>query len=157
MFVFTVEPDLKVIGDEGRQAQERKARIRLTHGSHDPHLAAGFQEQGRSCWRRPRSDVRRPEEPDVGLAESVLPSLMEPISRDQFQVLFTKARPVDEMPLVDLKGSIEAGIEDRGKREHTLGKSRLLADQSQADPNEDLGRTKIDTARWDSNLRSLGE
>jgi hypothetical protein len=77
---------------------------------------------------------------------------MEPIFRGQFKMLLVKARPVDQMPLVDLEDAIEAGIEDRRQGHHTLGKSRFFADKGQADSNNDLGRTKIDASEWDINL-----
>ena len=86
----------------------------------------------------------------------LLPSL-GPIFRDRFQMLLAKACPFDQMPLVDLEDAIEAGIEDRGQGRHTLRKRRFFADKGQADPDDDLGRTKIDATEWDINLRIVEE
>jgi hypothetical protein len=90
--------------------------------------------------------------PDVGLVQIVFPPLMEPILRGQFEMLLAKSRPADQMRLVDLECAIEPGIEDCRQRDHTLGKCRFLVEEGQADPNDDLGRTKIGATRGDSNL-----
>ena len=87
--------------------------------------------------------------PEIGRAKIVLPSLMGLVLLDRYQMLLAKARPVDQMPLVDFKGTIEAGIEDRRQRDHTLAKGISFTDQGQAQPDDDFGRTKIDAARWD--------
>ena len=71
---------------------------------------------------------------------------------DRFQMLLVKACPVDQMPLVDLEDAIEAGIEDRRQRDNTLRKSIFLADEGQADPDDDLGGTKFDAVQWDLDL-----
>src|SRR5437016_2701795 len=85
--------------------------------------------------------------PEIGPAKIVLPSLVEPTFRGRFQMLLAKASPFDQMPLVDLEGTIEAGVEDRRQRDHTLGKGILFVGKGRADPNDDLGRTKIEAAR----------
>ena len=77
--------------------------------------------------------------------------------RDRCQVLLVEARPADQVPLVDLQGSIEARIKDRGQRDHALGKGISLSDERQADPNDDLGRTEIEAARWDFDLWTVAE
>src|SRR4051794_23146273 len=97
-----------ILGDRC-QTEQRESRVRLAHGSHDPHLAAVFQKEGRSDSWRPRPLVRCPMQPEIGLAKIVLPSLMGLVLLDRYQMLLAKARPVDQVPLVNLEGSIEAG------------------------------------------------
>jgi hypothetical protein len=72
-------------------------------------------------------------------------------------VLFAEAGPADQVPLVDLKGSVEARIKDRRQRDHALRKVISLSNKCQADPDDELGRTKIDSARGDFDLRIMTE
>jgi hypothetical protein len=95
--------------------------------------------------------------PDVGLAQSVLPSLLGLVLLDRVKILLAKACPFDQMALVDLEDAIEAGIEDRGQREPISRRSLFLAGKGQADPDDDLGRTKIDAPRWDFNFHFAKE
>lgn len=96
-------------------------------------------------------------EPDVGLAQVVLPSLLGLGLLDRVKMLFAKTRPVHQMPFVDLEDAIEAGIKDRGQRDHASGKRVSLAHEGQTDPDDGLGRTEIDAARWDLDLRIAKE
>ena len=95
--------------------------------------------------------------PKIGLAQSILPSLMEPILRNRLEMLLAKSRPLDQVPLVDFECAIEPGIEDRGQRDHTSRRIIFLTGEDQADPDDDLGRTKIDAARRDFDLRIAEE
>ena len=118
---------------EPSEPEERiEPRVRLADRGHDPHLAAVFQKQGRSGSRRPWARIGRTVKPNPSLAEIVLPPLMRLISCGRDKVLLTKARPVDQVPFVNLERSIEAGIEDRRQRYYALGKGRSFAEKGQA-------------------------
>ena len=73
---------------------------------------------------------------------------MNLIFRDRYEVLLVNAGPVNQVPLVNLESSIEAGVEDRGQRDHISGKGVLFAGDGEAQPDDNLGRTKIDVTRW---------
>ncbi len=107
--------------------------------------------------RRLRSPVRRSVKPDTGLAEIVLPAIIGLVFRCWVKMLLAKARPPDQMPFVNLERAIEAGIEDCRHRDHTLVKGLPFADKSQAHPDDDLGRSKIDATRGYLDLSPMGE
>jgi hypothetical protein len=86
-------------------------------------------------------------EPEGGFAEIVLPTVVDLVFRDCFQVLLVKTGPTDQMPFVDLARAIEAGIEERGQGDNAWGQGVALGKEREAKADDDLGRTEIDLAR----------
>jgi hypothetical protein len=62
---------------------------------------------------------------------------------------------MDQMPLVNLKDPIEAGIEQSGQSDRLRRERVTFARECEAEPDDDLGRTEIDLARRDGQITAL--